>query len=91
MGRRKLLLGTAVGQAIVMAGLGVCVYVKSEVSLWIAFCLIMSFNTLFAIGWQATTWLYCAELPNLKTRTTITALGACSKCAHVSRPLDESP
>lgn len=81
VGRRKLMLFGASGQALTMALLVVTVYLATPLSgtpyagkgsasagIGAAFLLFV-FNTFFAVGWLGMTWLYPSEINSLATRT----------------------
>ena len=66
----------------------------SKPALYGAVVCVFLFNTAFALGWQASVWLYNAEVPaiashaeltpqvpNTQTRTQVSALGACCNWA----------
>jgi MFS family permease len=76
VGRRKLMLFGAVGQAGTMAILaGVNSRSKSQTGLQIAgIVFLFVFNTFFAVGWLGMTWLYPAEIVPLRIRAPANAL-----------------
>ncbi|ORY71108.1 general substrate transporter [Pseudomassariella vexata] len=74
VGRRKLMLFGAVGQAATMAILA-GVNSRSETGFQIAgIVFLFVFNTFFAVGWLGMTWLYPAEIVSLRTRAPANAL-----------------
>lgn len=78
VGRRKLMLFGAVGQAITMAILA-GVNSRSEKPFQIAgIVFLFVFNTFFAVGWLGMTWLYPAEITPLRIRAPANALATSS-------------
>ena len=87
-GRRKLMLFGAFGMMASMAILGGTVSTgtvtesgapKLNVGFGItATVFLFVFNTFFAIGWLGMTWLYPAEITNLRIRIQANALSTCS-------------
>ncbi|KAH7153145.1 sugar transporter family protein [Dactylonectria macrodidyma] len=78
VGRRKLMLFGAIGQAGTMAilsGVGSLDNKASQIS-GIAFLFV--FNTFFAVGWLGMTWLYPAEITPLSIRAPANALSTSS-------------
>jgi MFS family permease len=74
VGRRKLMLFGAVGQAVTMAILA-GVNSRSETGFQIAgIVFLFVFNTFFAVGWLGMTWLYPAEIVPLRIRAPANAL-----------------
>ncbi|KAL8389061.1 hypothetical protein RB595_008818 [Gaeumannomyces hyphopodioides] len=74
VGRRKLMLFGAVGQAVTMAILA-GVGSRNELPYQITgIVLLFVFNTFFAIGWLGMTWLYPAEIVPLRIRAPANAL-----------------
>jgi sugar porter (SP) family MFS transporter len=74
VGRRKLMLFGAVGQAATMAILA-GVNSRSETGYQIAgIVFLFVFNTFFAVGWLGMTWLYPAEIVPLRIRAPANAL-----------------
>lgn len=74
VGRRKLMLFGATGQAVTMA-LSAGVNSRSEPAFQITgVVLLFVFNTFFAIGWLGMTWLYPAEIVPLRIRAPANAL-----------------
>ena len=79
VGRRKLMLFGAVGQAGTMAILAGVGSVPDKLSFQIAgIVFLFVFNTFFAIGWLGMTWLYPAEITPLRTRAPANALSTSS-------------
>ncbi|KAI1391397.1 general substrate transporter [Hypoxylon trugodes] len=79
VGRRKLMLVGAAGQAISMAVLaGVNSNPDSKSAQACAVAFLFVFNTFFAIGWLGMTWLYPAEITTLRTRAPANALSTSS-------------
>ncbi|KAG5952931.1 hypothetical protein E4U53_007489 [Claviceps sorghi] len=79
VGRRKLMLFGAVGQALTMAILaGVGSDKESTVCQIASIVFLFVFNTFFAIGWLGMTWLYPAEITPLRTRAPANALSTSS-------------
>ncbi|PNY20495.1 Sugar transporter STL1 [Tolypocladium capitatum] len=78
VGRRKLMLFGAVGQAATMAILA-GVNSKNDKPFQIAgIVFLFVFNTFFAVGWLGMTWLYPAEITPLRTRAPANALSTSS-------------
>lgn len=74
VGRRKLMLFGAAGQAATMAILA-GVNSRSETGFQIAgIVFLFVFNTFFAVGWLGMTWLYPAEIVPLRIRAPANAL-----------------
>ncbi|OLN93220.1 Sugar transporter STL1-like protein 9 [Colletotrichum chlorophyti] len=74
VGRRKLMLFGAVGQAITMAILA-GVNSRDEFPYQVTgIVFLFVFNTFFAIGWLGMTWLYPAEIVPLRIRAPANAL-----------------
>ncbi|RYP67603.1 hypothetical protein DL771_007155 [Monosporascus sp. 5C6A] len=74
VGRRKLMLFGAVGQAATMAILA-GVNSRTEFSYQVAgIAFLFVFNTFFAVGWLGMTWLYPAEIVPLRIRAPANAL-----------------
>ncbi|KAJ8098118.1 general substrate transporter [Lipomyces tetrasporus] len=71
LGRRKLMIGGAAGQAVSMAILTGTAYLadqgNSKAGIAAAVFLFV-FNTFFGIGWLGMTWLYPAEIVSLQVR-----------------------
>ncbi|KAI8960134.1 general substrate transporter [Daldinia sp. FL1419] len=79
VGRRKLMLFGAAGQAISMAILaGVNSAPDNKAAQGVAIAFLFVFNTFFAIGWLGMTWLYPAEITTLRTRAPANALSTSS-------------
>ncbi|KAL8278128.1 hypothetical protein RQP46_009452 [Phenoliferia psychrophenolica] len=86
LGRRKLMLFGAVGQAGTMALLAVTTYLAAKTDALphpgkdnaaagiVAAILLFVFNTFFAIGWLGMTWLYPSEINSLRVRTPATGI-----------------
>ncbi|KAG6042187.1 hypothetical protein E4U41_003933 [Claviceps citrina] len=79
VGRRKLMLFGAVGQAFTMAILAGVGSDKESTACQIAgIVFLFVFNTFFAVGWLGMTWLYPAEITPLRTRAPANALATSS-------------
>ncbi|KAI1470034.1 general substrate transporter [Daldinia caldariorum] len=79
VGRRKLMLFGAAGQAISMAILaGVNSAPDNKAAQGVAIAFLFVFNTFFAVGWLGMTWLYPAEITTLRTRAPANALSTSS-------------
>lgn len=79
VGRRKLMLFGAAGQAATMAILA-GVNSRSDPPYQIAgIVFLFVFNTFFAIGWLGMTWLYPAEIVPLRIRAPANALSTSGK------------
>ncbi|KAK2606385.1 hypothetical protein QQS21_003204 [Conoideocrella luteorostrata] len=79
VGRRKLMLFGAVGQAATMAILAGVGSQKDNQACQIAgIVFLFVFNTFFAVGWLGMTWLYPAEITPLRTRAPANALSTSS-------------
>lgn len=88
VGRRKLMLLGAVGMMISMSVLAGTTSTGipnargapqlSDTFGWTAVAFLFIFNTFFAVGWLGMTWLYPAEVTNLRTRIHANALSTCS-------------
>ncbi|KAI6783156.1 Sugar transporter-like protein [Emericellopsis cladophorae] len=79
VGRRKLMLFGAAGQAATMAILAGVNSVTDKLGFQIAgIVFLFVFNTFFAIGWLGMTWLYPAEITPLRTRAPANALSTSS-------------
>jgi sugar porter (SP) family MFS transporter len=75
VGRRKLMLFGAAGQAASMAALaGANSNSENKGAQVCAIIFLVVFNTFFAIGWLGMTWLYPAEVVPLKIRAPANAL-----------------
>ncbi|TWU75496.1 hypothetical protein ED733_005452 [Metarhizium rileyi] len=79
IGRRKLMLFGAVGQAATMAILaGVGSQENNQACQIAGIVFLFVFNTFFAVGWLGMTWLYPAEITPLRTRAPANALSTSS-------------
>ncbi|KAI1340869.1 sugar transporter family protein [Xylariaceae sp. FL0016] len=79
VGRRKLMLVGAVGQALTMALLaGTTSHPDNTQANAAAIAFLFVFNTFFAIGWLGMTWLYPAEIVPLRIRAPANALSTSS-------------
>lgn len=79
VGRRKLMLFGAAGQAMTMAILaGVNSNEDDKGCQIAAIVFLFVFNTFFAIGWLGMTWLYPAEITPLRIRAPANALSTSS-------------
>ncbi|KAF7561967.1 hypothetical protein G7046_g2188 [Stylonectria norvegica] len=79
VGRRKLMLFGAAGQAVTMAILaGVNSKPDIKACQIAAIVFLFVFNTFFAVGWLGMTWLYPAEITPLRTRAPANALSTSS-------------
>ncbi|KAH6608987.1 sugar transporter family, partial [Trichoderma cornu-damae] len=79
VGRRKLMLFGAIGQAATMAVLAGVNSRPTEKAFQIAgIAFLFVFNTFFALGWLGMTWLYPAEITPLRTRAPANALSTAS-------------
>ncbi|PHH67118.1 hypothetical protein CDD81_4513 [Ophiocordyceps australis] len=79
VGRRKLMLFGAAGQAATMAILAGVNSRPEQKGYQIAgIVFLFVFNTFFAIGWLGMTWLYPAEITPLRTRAPANALSTSS-------------
>ncbi|KAF4121734.1 Sugar (and other) transporter [Geosmithia morbida] len=79
VGRRKLMLFGAIGQAgtmAILAGVGSREDDKACQIAGIVFLFV--FNSFFAVGWLGMTWLYPAEITPLRTRAPANALATSS-------------
>lgn len=75
VGRRKLMLFGAAGQAATMAVLaGVNSQPNNSACQVAAIVFLFVFNTFFAVGWLGMTWLYPAEISPLRIRAPANAL-----------------
>ncbi|OAA56083.1 sugar transporter STL1 [Cordyceps fumosorosea ARSEF 2679] len=74
VGRRKLMLFGAVGQACTMAILAGVNSHKTDASRIAGVVFLFVFNSFFAVGWLGMTWLYPAEITPLRTRAPANAL-----------------
>ncbi|KAK0652561.1 general substrate transporter [Cercophora newfieldiana] len=79
VGRRKLLLFGAIGQAVTMALLAGVNSRSDKTPFQIAnIVFLFVFNTFFALGWLGTSWLYPAEIVPLRIRAPANALSTSS-------------
>jgi sugar porter (SP) family MFS transporter len=78
VGRRKLMLFGAVGQAATMAILAGVNSQKEKPFQIAGIVFLFVFNTFFAIGWLGMTWLYPAECVGLRLRAPANALSTSS-------------
>ncbi|KAF4981230.1 hypothetical protein FZEAL_2918 [Fusarium zealandicum] len=79
VGRRKLMLFGATGQAITMAILaGVGSQPDNKACQIAGIVFLFVFNSFFAVGWLGMTWLYPAEITPLKIRAPANALATSS-------------
>ncbi|KAI0169564.1 general substrate transporter [Hypoxylon sp. FL1284] len=80
VGRRKLMLFGAAGQAISMAVLAGSnsAPVENTAAHIVAIVFLFVFNSFFAIGWLGMTWLYPAEITSLRIRAPANALSTSS-------------
>ncbi|KAI6093160.1 general substrate transporter [Hypoxylon rubiginosum] len=79
VGRRKLMLFGAAGQAASMAVLaGANSNPDSKGAQVVAIIFLFVFNTFFAVGWLGMTWLYPAEITSLRIRAPANALSTSS-------------
>ncbi|KAI5867211.1 general substrate transporter [Durotheca rogersii] len=82
VGRRKLMLFGAVGQAVSMAVLAGTNYASeaygSSGAQIAAVVFLFVFNSFFAVGWLGMTWLYPAEITSLRIRAPANALSTSS-------------
>lgn len=78
VGRRKLMLFGAAGQAVTMAILAGVNSQKDKPYQIAGIVFLFVFNTFFAIGWLGMTWLYPAEITPLRIRAPANALATSS-------------
>ena len=78
VGRRKLMLFGAAGQAATMAILAGVGSSKAKSAQITGIVFLFVFNTFFAVGWLGMTWLYPAEITPLRTRAPANALSTSS-------------
>jgi sugar porter (SP) family MFS transporter len=85
IGRRKLMLFGAAGQAATMACLTATVWDaqvnNNSASGIAAAALLFVFNTFFAVGWLGMTWLYPAEIVSLEIRAPANGLSTAANWA----------
>lgn len=74
VGRRKLMLFGAVGQAVTMALLAGINSRKESGFQITGIVFLFVFNTFFAVGWLGMTWLYPAEITPLRIRAPANAI-----------------
>lgn len=74
VGRRKLMLFGAVGQAATMAILAGVDSIGSKEGKIVVVVFLFVFNSFFAVGWLGMTWLYPAEIVPLRIRAPANAL-----------------
>ena len=75
LGRRNLLLWTAVLMGVTMAilaGLYDLVYAGNKVAQVFSVLMLFLFNSWFSVGWLGLTWLYPAEITPLRIRAVST-------------------
>lgn len=78
VGRRKLMLFGAIGQAVTMAILAGVNSKSSKAHQIAGIVFLFVFNTFFAVGWLGMTWLYPAEITPLRIRAPANALSTSS-------------
>ncbi|KZT20815.1 general substrate transporter [Neolentinus lepideus HHB14362 ss-1] len=78
VGRRKLMLGGAVGQCITMVLLAILGSIDNSATQIVSAVLLFVFNSFFAVGWLGMTWLYPAEIVGLRIRAPANALSTAS-------------
>ena len=78
VGRRKLMLFGAAGQAATMAILAGVNSQDAQGFKIAGIVFLFVFNTFFAVGWLGMTWLYPAEITPLRTRAPANALATSS-------------
>ena len=78
VGRRKLMLFGAAGQAATMAILAGVNSVTNKPCQIAGIVFLFVFNTFFAVGWLGMTWLYPAEITPLRIRAPANALSTSS-------------
>ena len=78
VGRRKLMLFGAAGQAATMAILAGVNSQSTRPAQIFGIVFLFVFNTFFAVGWLGMTWLYPAEITPLRTRAPANALSTSS-------------
>jgi hypothetical protein len=79
LGRRNLLLWTAVLMGVTMAilaGLYDLVYAGNKVAQVFSVLMLFLFNSWFSVGWLGLTWLYPAEITPLRIRAVSSNLEA---------------
>jgi len=78
VGRRKLMLWSAVGQCLTMVCLAVLGSIQNSRTSIASAVLLFVFNSIFALGWLGMTWLYPAEIVGLNIRAPANALSTAS-------------
>ncbi|KAF5393647.1 hypothetical protein D9757_000134 [Collybiopsis confluens] len=78
VGRRRLMLFSAVGQSITMILLAILGSVNNSAADIVSAVLLFVFNSIFAVGWLGMTWLYPAEIVGLRMRGPANALSTAS-------------
>lgn len=78
VGRRRLMLFTAVGQMATMILLAVLGAVDTSAAQVVSAVLLFVFNSFFAVGWLGMTWLYPAEIVGLRIRAPANAFSTAS-------------
>lgn len=68
VGRRKILMAGALGQALTMAVLAITVHNGGYAAGIVGAAMLFLFNTIFAQGWLTCPWLYAAEICTLQLR-----------------------
>ncbi|KAF2147052.1 uncharacterized protein K452DRAFT_261219 [Aplosporella prunicola CBS 121167] len=68
LGRRKLMLGGAVGMAVSLLVIGACLSAGTKPPAYAATVFIFVYNSFFAVGWLGVTWLYPAEITPIRIR-----------------------
>ncbi|KIK65384.1 hypothetical protein GYMLUDRAFT_38835 [Collybiopsis luxurians FD-317 M1] len=78
VGRRRLMLMSAVGQCITMVLLAILGSINNSAADIVSAVLLFVFNSIFAVGWLGMTWLYPAEIVGLRMRGPANALSTAS-------------
>jgi len=78
VGRRKLMLFSAVGQCLTMVLLAILGKIDNSATQIVSAVLLFVFNSFFAVGWLGMTWLYPAEIVGLRIRAPANALSTAS-------------
>ncbi|KZO96920.1 general substrate transporter [Calocera viscosa TUFC12733] len=78
VGRRRLMLFSAVGQSITMILLAILGSIDNAATQIVSAALLFVFNSIFAIGWLGMTWLYPAEIVGIRIRAPANALSTAS-------------
>ncbi|KIY46627.1 general substrate transporter [Fistulina hepatica ATCC 64428] len=81
VGRRKLMIGGAIGQSLTMVLLAILGKVNTSAAQIVSAVLLFVFNSFFALGWLGMTWLYPAEIVGLRMRGPANALSTASNWA----------